>query len=62
MECIGIFWNLLESSGFFWNLFVSFGFFWNLFGIFWNLFNVLESFEIFEQLGWPRTREFLRVT
>ena len=42
-----------------------FGIFCNLlnllesFGIFWNL---LETFGIFEQLGWPRTLEFLRVT
>ena len=60
--CLPIVWIPLDSFLIFLILLESFWFFWNLlesFGIFWNL---LESFGIFEQLGRPRTWEFLRVT
>ena len=63
LESFGFFWifkdlEFLESFGIFWNLLESFRIFSNpleSFGI------LLESFGIFEQLGRPKTQEFLRV-
>ena len=58
LKCFELFLNLLGPFGFFWNVLESFGMLRNLYEtFFWNLLDLLESFEIFEQLGRPRTQE-----